>query len=939
MRERYLDTKKSVIISSPAGSGKTEKLARRYTALLKEGAEVEKILAVTFTEKAAAEMKERIIRIVSEEDPELMVEIRGKIPLMRIMTIHAFCLRLLKRFSIELGIDPSLDVLDEIEARELWEAAVYGELMAERDSPSLFFQKIKQGGLKGWAPLKNVLDFLYGKRPETDLALEKGVEGAEEKAVSEIYKKCLERYENKKRELRRLDFADFETLAYKALSFSPEWHNILWSFDEHTDHILVDEFQDTSRIQWKIIDKLTEEWRSGAGAKRELGKTPTIFLVGDDKQSIYLFRGADVGVFHEAKERLSEWLGKEYVFEEARENYRSLPRIVEFANRLFENIMPPDLTSHAPGPAETWRTRYSRFEAVRAGEGHVELMLVEGGQNMKDDRTKEAEGLALNIKALAGVFEIKDGDIARPCKYSDMAVLLNKRTHLSAFECALRGQGIPFIVLKGIGFYDEPEAAVLREFVSFTVDPEDDYALFCLLRSPVFGAGYPALSELLSKEGGLFENIAASANDTLRRASEILNGLLERMPLMPLSELIERMLEETGGWSRFGNNQRLANVKKFIGMIEAYESKGLSPVEIRERLIRGRHVSEIPKANVNPEGITAVKIMTVHAAKGLQFPMVFLPSLDDAETPKSGPVLADEKHGLRYEPDSAKRSKRKEFVVQREKEIEEGKRLFYVAVTRAMDFLSMTAVIRGKPKGRLAYLDDAFGVLSREGAAAAPFHVLSPEDISNRLEKSSSSGIRLQDGRVFMEGPSYTEPIVFEPVPKWRDVTEDTDIMRKHGEDWIVLGRVIHGLLEALSKGIIRPEDVERRAEILLKGEAVPLCAPLMEVISKDMKKLLSDPAFRDIILPSENSFSELPFNLRAGKSVFKGRIDRVLVRGGRALIYDYKTYPVKKAELPRLAEKYRFQMDIYARAASELLSLDSDPFIVFTHLPEMVGM
>ena len=111
-------------------------------------------------------------------------------------------------------------------------------------------------------------------------------------------------------------------MTYEALASHPEWQNILYSFDEHTDHILVDEFQDTNSIQWQIIDKLTEEWRSGLGSKRSKGKTPTIFLVGDDKQSIYLFRGANAGVFEEAKNRLSEWLGNEYHFEEAKRKFQ-----------------------------------------------------------------------------------------------------------------------------------------------------------------------------------------------------------------------------------------------------------------------------------------------------------------------------------------------------------------------------------------------------------------------------------------------------------------------------------------------------------------------------------------------------------------------------------------------------------------------------------------
>src|SRR4030042_3450111 len=386
--EKYLDITKSVIISSPAGSGKTEKLARRYISLLLGGSEIEKILAITFTEKAAAEMKERILKILEKENFDNFIKVREKMPLMRISTIHAFCLKIRKRFSIELGLDPSLEVMDEFNASILWSESVYESLMDEKDSPDLFFDFIKNKGLKGWDSLSRILDELHSKRPYPDLILKNAnpVVGEEEKEILELYSRCLNRYTNKKLERHLIDFADLEILTFEALIKNPEWQNILYSFDEHTDHILVDEFQDTSTLQWKIIDKLTEEWRSGIGSKRDSGKLPTIFLVGDEKQSIYLFRGANVSVFQKARDEFSEWFGKEYYFEEIRENYRSLPEIINFTNSIFTRLMPPSTHKH-------WCTRYTPFDATRSGDGHVELILIEDGENIKTRREREASSL------------------------------------------------------------------------------------------------------------------------------------------------------------------------------------------------------------------------------------------------------------------------------------------------------------------------------------------------------------------------------------------------------------------------------------------------------------------------------------------------------------------------------------------------------------------
>lgn len=934
--EKYLDATKSVIISSPAGSGKTEKLARRYISLLLSGSEIEKILCITFTEKAAAEMKERILNILEKENPDLFLRIKEKMPLMRISTVHAFCLKLLKRFSIELGIDPSSDIMDEFEASLLWSESVYECLMEEKDKPALFFDMMKDKGIKGWDKLYSILNNLYYKRPISDLLLKTGYhsEGEEESKILELYSKCLSLYSYKKAERHLLDFNDLEILTYDALIKNSEWQNILYAFDEHTDHILVDEFQDTSSMQWKIIDKLTEEWRSGLGAKREAGKVPTIFLVGDDKQSIYLFRGANAGVFQEAKERLSEWMGNEFCFEEAKENFRSLPAIINFTNSLFEKLMPPSL--HAG-----WKTRYAPFEATRHGTGRVELIAVEAEANTKKSRAKEASALAKRISSLASAYKISDGEGKRPCAYGDMAILLRKRTHLCLFENALRKEQIPFIVVKGIGFYDEPEVAALRELLSFIIDPSDDYSLFCVLRSPIFGIDYETLLGLINREE---QPLIKKLRDdlTLSYIFKALTGWTERSRRVPLAILLEDILSETGGWKHYWEKQRHANIKKFIKLIESYEAGGFSGLEIREKLIKARSGDE-PKANISTEGMNAVKIMTVHAAKGLQFPMVFLPSLDEAHSPRSNSIVIDEEESrisIAYEEDSLKRKKIPVFARRKEKESEEEKRLFYVAVTRARDFLCMLAALdkEKQPNGRLQYLTDSFEILTKGkiDKKAGLFEILTEPDIERLYSAAQPSAFSLKPLKPQTPVFIHTEPISSEPAIKWRDVTEDIDIRIKHGEDWVLLGIIFHKLFEELSKGIMTKDRIQERALFLLKNEAFSEedIQRLSSIILKDFQALETSGYLNRIILPRENSFTELPFILQKGSTVFRGRVDRIIVEADTAVIYDYKTYPVKDSELPELTEKYKFQMEIYKEAVGNILSLKTKSYLLFTHRP-----
>ncbi len=926
--EKYLDITKSVVISSPAGSGKTEKLARRYVSLLLSGSRLEEILAITFTEKAAAEMKKRILDIVEAEHPNLFAELREKMPYMRISTIHSFCLKLLKRFSIDLGLDPSLAVMDEFNASTLWTESVYESLMEERKKPALFFSMIVDRGLKGWDSLFRIINELHSRRPHPELMIKENhpAEGEEERILA-LYAKCLSWYTEEKREKHLIDFNDIEMLAYEALTKNPQWQNILYSFDEHTDHILIDEFQDTSSLQWKIIDKLTEEWRSGIGAKRDKGKIPTIFLVGDDKQSIYLFRGANVGLFLEAKSKFSEWLAEGFHYEAIRENYRSLPEIVDFVNSLFTCLMPSGLF-------DRWRTQYTSFEATRKGNGQVELILHEGGDNIRKNREHEASVLARRIASLYNVHEIWDGEMKRKCTYGDMAILLRKRTHLAVYEEILRRHGIPFIVAKGIGFYDEPEVACLRELLFFLIDPHDDHSLFCLLRSPLFGIGYGIFMRLADKDdvAPLFIKLGRVRNKQISEAYRIISVWLERSRTTPFPVILEDALSETGGWQYFREHQRHANVKKFIALIEEYESQGFSSLEIREKLIQSR-TREEPKAHINIQGMNAVQIMTIHAAKGLQFPMVFLPALDEDNAPRSTAIVVDEdgdRFSLAYEADAVRRKDIHHFRIRKEKELEEEKRLFYVAVTRAQDFLCMLASPKkGKNHtGRLKYITDNLDCLPS-------LRILKESDIDT-VKRPLHPKTEPAAAERFFFGQHYTEPLVYEPSTKWQDVTEDMDIRVKHGDDWVLLGRVFHILFEEISKSIISSDNILSRALFLLRNEIhdEKQVSRLSAIIQEDFSNLDASGYLRDIIFPQENTFAELPFILEKEHTVYRGRIDRIIIRDSTVHIFDYKTFPVAERELPELINHYRFQMDIYRTAATKLFAMQTKGHLLFTHQP-----
>jgi len=1049
----YLDTNKSVMISSPAGSGKTEKLARRYIALLRSGVDVERVLAITFTDKAAAEMKQRILRILRDEDESLFRSLLEKMPLMRVTTIHSFCGTLLRRFSFDANIDPNYGIADEIDSGMEWEEILYDVLMAVGAGfkPALtdamhksshlretdfILQILSEKGFRGLDYLKGTMDYLFKKRPFSleaqsfihvpsagdelieelhswdgaadaidnykrlflkgsrkelesvmdyfltsdgtprkktpsplkgiadyqawagkmsfywkDTRLEECSERSER--LWTVFNTCLRNYSARKKSKGVLDFSDLEYLAYRMLTENPEWANILYAFDEKTDHILVDEFQDTNNFQWAVINKLTEEWRSGLGAKREGGTRPTIFFVGDEKQSIYFFRGANVEIFHRAKAQMEAWLGEEFLYEEAKENYRSRPAIIHFTNLVFSKLM------GRPGNWP-WITRYSPFTAKRPGfpnNGRIELILLQPEEDVKmqERKLKEADVIAQRIKSIAGNFEFAErgSEHKRFCRYADIAILLKKRTHLAYYEEALRKYSIPFVAVKGIGFYQETEIAMLRALVFFLSNPHDDYSLYTLLKSPFFNIAESDILQLVRLKGeSLYEKmgIDTAAGAGSPRPYDHLQQWLQLAARTPIAALIEHALVSTNAWRYFHEEQKRANIKKFLRIMEDLEAGGNPLIRIREFLERTIDEQEA-KANVNTEGMDAVKIMTIHAAKGLEFPVVIVPGIEEPFTPRTGenliyevPPREGQEQGrffFKSLPEASIRDGDDDFLIHKAKEIEEQIRLFYVAVTRAEEALILTGHWDSKENSFLGYLTKGLGLEKQNGTVIVEdpdipgLALLSEDDVSMLYKHARKEEVTQADFRRI-----EVIPLSLPKAASWRSVTETADIRSRHGEDWLIIGDIMHRIFEGISKGLLQEQDIPAKAEMLFRAKGIgrEQIRDRIGLINRDIETLKAKGVWQDIIMPGNDRFAELPFVLDAGDTVYNGRIDRLIIKNDIYIIYDYKTFPVKENEVSYLLKEYSFQMNIYRQAVRRLFKTDAvRSFIVFSHTGEVV--
>ena len=1053
-----MNTFKSTVVFAPAGSGKTEELSKRYLDLVTAGVKPERILTLTFTDKAAAEMKERILTNARKRSEQLYQLLRENILKLRISTIHSFCLALVQRFADLLNIDPQPEVLtDDI---NLWQQAKYDALMKIAENNygeeirSLLISLLGEHHRNSWREISKLFDNLFHKR---NVVLRAGVslqdfvrielaqlsalvqelrenpcggelinnysqlflenytdeqeiarinkllsqnenkfltkqktprkQGYDDKQRSwaelmckyynqikiiheqqtfkkkfSIFKNCfLETYEQIKREQGVVDYDDMELLALRLLNENPDWLNILYIFDEHTDHILVDEFQDTSFLQWAIIDKLSEEWRSGEGIKTELGITPTVFIVGDDKQSIYMFRDARVEVFSLARDKLQEWLGAEKLeVRNLESNYRSLSAIINFNNVLFSKLMVADDLNSPP-----WRIRYRHFTAQRQNSdpGKVELLIdkIDRKTIAAETRELDAENIARRIRLLYDsrypVYERQSDntEISRPCRYSDIAILIRARNELlPALEQKLRKYSIPFLVVGGTGFYDETEIRYLSYLTKFLIDPADDVALYITLRSPFFRISEPelllAISGSNSEYPTLWERLRktdSTGSCELTKALTILMEALKRVNYEPLHLILSRLLVETKAWQIFWEPQREANVRKFLQRIHELELSGQSLLHIRTFL--DQPGTDEAKADVPAEGMDAVQIMTVHAAKGLQFPIVFHPGLHEQiiNQRHSDPLLIEEtainQVRLLYIKDPDLRKNYQPYQEYKEKQIEEEKRIFYVACTRARDALFLTGIWEQDDCSgtKLGWLVEYLGLHTDGDGFTFQVQIKGVECVlSSNLPEvkcqchspTQKSAVRLKKKLVApAPQPQICSIVRFLPQE-----------LKNNPDEALGIGETLHRLLELFSRGWLRPElaaiEQEINRQLRLRGFPKHRHNDLKEELINHLNQLINSSIW-EIIRPQPDSFAELPIILNHGTTIYTGRIDRVIVTSQQALIYDYKTFPVKNNELKKLAaEYYESQLKYYAAAIQELFPDKMvKTFVIFTQIGKIV--
>ncbi len=518
------------------------------------------------------------------------------------------------------------------------------------------------------------------------------------RGVQRMYAIAVTEYERELAARSVLDFPGVLARALDLLRRMDEFARSRYRLESRYHHVLVDEFQDTSRAQWELVSLLVQSWGEGYGLVHDAPVPPSVFVVGDRKQSIYGFRDAEAAVIDDAAGSIGALRPDGDVRRSISHSFRAVPALLAFVNDLFAAV------EKADRPRDGFRyDAGDRFpvEPAPAGAADAPLGLVPG------DRLEAcAERVAGEVARLldGAVVRDRDGGTARRAAPGDVAILFRSRDSHREFQAALEARQIPACVYKGLGFFDADEIKDCRALLRFLADPASELRAAALLRSRLVGLSDGALAAL---SGHLAESIGpAGPGPRLERLDPLDRDLLLRLRAsaprwlaaldrVPPAELVDRVLADCAyAFELRGPRlvQARENLKKLRGLVRRAQNRGLATMaRIAEHV--DRLSGDVSNAVV--DAFDAVNLMTVHAAKGLEFPVVFLVELARGAGGPPPPirVVADRGDGGPSVSVAPFRSAADRD--QRGRDLEESKRLLYVAATRARDRLYLSAASTG----------------------------------------------------------------------------------------------------------------------------------------------------------------------------------------------------------------------------------------------------
>lgn len=1064
-------------VCAAAGTGKTSVLVERYLNILLSGtAGSDQIVAITFTDKAANEMKERVRHKLSENyanaNRQKIAVYLDRLNVAPIATVHSFCARILRDNVGELPFDPLFKICDETaEAilRDNFQQKFFDRKLAERNADLAILIR--------WTTLDEIADLLdqiYAKQTECRPLLERYKQLDKNKYLSEVENACraynlgiltgffsdenvrkilpqiaatrakkpddslqgafdcivsaanevlnlkqipatlwdgslrraldgrrkgatpawgndLDFYRDLQNQLREKyepikdDYINFDSetetvqieylqsLARLTLEFLDDYQtemrrNALLDFTgietetekllarrspaivryvRHFRHLLVDEFQDINPIQYRIIRQM-----------QELNPGLITFFVGDEKQSIYRFRGAEVEIFNTLRRKND--------VRQLTVNFRSARRLMDFFNHFFSRFLGQEV------PAEKFDVHYpvaiEAHDKTAPDQPLAELILLEEDpefaalprEQKPTSESLEARAIASRILDLYGTTIVKENNTLRPANFGDMTILLRNRTHQTEFETALRQAGIPFYVLAGIGFYDQPEIVDLINYLRLLLNWHDEVALVGVLRSPLVGLNDATLTTL-AQNGNLFNGInqflhdhktAGPEPDEAARLDEFYRHyteLNEQISQLSTAEILNQIVVRTNFLPILAGlpdgSQKIANVKKLIDLALEWETaENLSPIDFirRIRIYRSQAVHE-GEANLATAQGDAVTLMTVHAAKGLDCQVVFLPLLAGKINYRADRFLFNSESGTASGAavalkvnDNGQNCFYYDYLnqLERRRTLAEEKRLLYVAMTRARSYLVCSATPAHKESGvtdkslfdlsadifKTAAVQNLCRVTARPKTEIfnQPAPTLESHTQSIVLEDEEIQQIRAQIQPVYLKpviekltATAFAEKIMASEKPKSSATRPDSSQPLSPTER----GTLIHKAFswwdfqsldsfETMLSELLRPHRLNKDETQTVFSELAVWAQMLLS----------PDNRLQPLIKTAKSTRREVEVLGLFGETVLEGKIDLLLeYSDGSLSIIDFKSDRIDTEPDPVLMKKYATQLDFYA--------------------------
>ncbi len=704
---------------------------------------------------------------------------------------------------------------------------------------------------------------------------------------------------------RVIDFMELGIAARDALGQIDNPTEVAYRMDSRIEHLLVDEFQDTSRAQFELLEKLTGGWQPADGR--------TLFLVGDPMQSIYRFRQAEVGLFSEVERKGIGDLRLEPL--QLRLNRRSGPAIVARVNQLFRDSFPKAIDD------QTGAVPYTDSQAAQTGDGGVVTL----------DGFVEGED---QLEAACVVRRIEEARREDP--EGSIAILVRARSHLFAIVGALKTAGLAF---SAVDIDSLAERSVVRDLLALTralLNPADRVAWLSILRAPWCGLTLADLEALVRERPtiGVWEclqDLHALTEDGQRRATS-LHGILQEafaeQGRWPLRRWVERVWMKLGGPACLDAEGALQDATAYFDLLEASQSGA----DLRDFERFENRVAELYAQPENPAG-AGLQVMTIHKAKGLEFDTVIVPGLGRHSKLEDKPLVLfhEWREGehfeclmapideTRAEPDALYRYLRD---IERQKDKWERARQLYVAATRARNKLHLMGHARldktGEPKPASdSMLADLWPALSNEEVACfrrntvvAPAASQPPESVLRRLPNSW----RLPELPAPVEwqstGAPYAEP--HEPSFEWV------------GESLRHAGTVVHAFLQRMPNVDAEPPDMAVIRRALTHAGVSPLdLEATAQRVRQALSRIRASRRARWILQPHEDAHAEYAVTGVVNGEVVRGLVDRTFVDGGIRWIIDFKTSAHEGGNLSAFLDeqqrRYRDQLERYAKILAAL--------------------